>query len=971
LSISETFEIPEPPFLRRLFGARKAVFVNTPDGVLVRVGDAQEFMLDHSRIGDQRLSRGALFSSAVLVTQGKPLRLAWINKSVFTRLYSWLYACLFQHYGEIASATAQMIRKEAASRYLREVHFVALRVEARARVAEFGSAPAGLDKSTIPCLSDLIFLSRAASWSASDLAEIRRSYVERCLEQHGDFFDSVESNPLTQKQREACIVDEENNLVLAGAGTGKTSTMIGRAGFLLQSKQAKPEEILMLAFARKAAEEMQERLNQKLGEDSIEVSTFHKLGKEIIASVEGAQPSLSPLAEDDQQLAKQANTWFEGHMQRARYRKKVLAYFERYLYAKANPFEFESEGEYLDFIIENDIRTLKGELVKGVGECLIANHLFKLGVEYQYEPAYEHETRDLDFRQYQPDFYLPDNGIYIEHFGICRDGGTAPYVDKTAYHRGMEWKRELHEKQGTILVETYFYEHSEGILLEELERKLEEHEVKFEPIPPDAQLETLYEFGAVTGFADLLTQMLKSYKRGNFDSTTLDDLIQRSAEPGQMRAALDLLQPIIGEYESCLANEKQIDFDDMIGKALAYVEAGRYKPRWKFILVDEFQDISAPRARLVKALKDGAEGCSLFCVGDDWQSIYRFTGSDITFTTNFEKYFGVTQTSALDLTFRFNSSICDVAERFVLQNPAQVKKHIDNHIKVQQPAVSLLRADNRGAVGSVDSDPRLLRVLDAISSRADEPATVYVLSRYGFLLPDKRGLARLNKNFENLSIEALTIHGSKGKEADYVVLLGLETGKYGFPSQKVTHPLLDALLPRIEPFAFAEERRLFYVAITRARERAYLISDMSVASEFTVELIKERYPIELDEFETSLAQKVFEKIKCRKCVTGTLVPRNGRRGLFYGCSHYPLCDYAENGCPICNSPMERRGNFKICTSPDCNGWVPLCPKCGGQLAQRSGRYGQFLGCRNFRRGETVSCDYTVKAVEAPDAERFT
>jgi DNA helicase-4 len=250
----------------------------------------------------------------------------------------------------------------------------------------------------------------------------------------------------------------------------------------------------------------------------------------------------------------------------------------------------------------------------------------------------------------------------------------------------------------------------------------------------------------------------------------------------------------------------------------------------------------------------------------------------------------------------------------------------------------------------------------ADATQAEEGSTVYLLGRFGFSLPNAGTLRGLKRMYPKLAISALTMHGSKGKEADFVVLLGLQSGKHGFPSQKVTHPLLDALLPKLEPYDYAEERRLFYVAVTRARHRAYLISDMASASEFVVELLTDQYPVELNEFETSLAQKLFQAISCNKCETGTMVPREGKFGPFYGCSHYPLCDNAENGCRICGNPMQHLGRFKVCINPDCASWVPTCPQCGAEMAQREGRYGKFWGCSNYRGEEHVSCSHTENSI---------
>jgi len=804
------------------------------------------------------------------------------------------------------------------------------------------------------------WISEVAGWEESDRQRLRQDYVVRQLERHHDFLGSVESQPLTERQREACVVDEDNNLVLAGAGTGKTSVMVGRAGYLMHSGQTKASEILMLAFANKAAAEMQERIDKRLGKCGITASTFHKLGKDIIAKVEGRQPSLTPLAEDDRALALEVNQWFEEHLKTPSYRKMVLRYFQYHLYPAANPFDFKSEGEYFDYILANDIRTLKGELVKSLGECLVANYLFKQGIEYKYEPAYEHKTASTLYRQYQPDFYLPEHGIYIEYYGIDRQGNTAPYVDREKYHQTIAWKRQLHAEKGTSLVELYHYEMAESVLFEAIDERLAAKGVSYRPLPPEAVLATLREFGAISNFSALLADLLKRYRANCYEQGQVKSAIARAENRDQVRAALDLLHPILDDYQSLLHREGHIDFDDMIGRALEYVREGRFVSPWRYILVDEFQDISEPRARLIRYLRDAGKECSLFCVGDDWQAIYRFTGSDLSFTTDFQEKFGPTKITALDLTFRFNNGVSDVATHFVLQNPVQVKKQLNSLKTVTRPAVSLLREDNRPR--QTANDPgRLEKVLSRISDIAEPGSTVYMLGRYGFNLPDRGELRWLATRFPSLKLECHTVHASKGKEADYVIVLGLETGKHGFPSKKTTHPLLEALLPAKEDYSHAEERRLLYVALTRARHRVYLVADMAVASEFVVELLRDEYEVELNEFSISLSQQLLHMLKCMKCKTGTMVPRQSRYGRFFGCNKFPLCSHRERGCALCDSQMRRTDRFKICINPECQNWVPVCPSCGAEMVRRKGRYGEFWGCKNYRFG-SEGCLHTENEI---------
>nr|WP_081960602.1 UvrD-helicase domain-containing protein [Nitrincola sp. A-D6] len=900
-----------PHWLMRFFGAESATFQLTRDGLQVMTKNDDNYqILGDSLANEESLREGVFFTKLELQTSTGLKTFTGLRKKDAQTLFWWLRVSWLRQLAPEVVKTADDIRALLTRGYPRQTRLEMARAIAQQALSRFVRVPEPewcSDVQGVP----FKWVAVVAQWQDEDLEQLRQSYVARQLQRYTDFFDAVESKPLTERQREACVVDEDNNLVLAGAGTGKTSVMVGRAGYLIKSGQAKASEILMLAFANKAAAEMQERINHRLGKCGITASTFHKLGKEIIASVEGQQPSLTSLAEDDKALALQVNQWFEEHLQTSTYQQLAIKYFQHHLYPVVNPFDFESEGEYFDYILANDIRTLKGEVVKSLGECLLANYLFKQGIEYQYEPTYEHRTASPIYRQYKPDFYLPEHRVYIEYYGIDREGHTAPYVDRERYHETMAWKRQLHAEKGTRLIELYHYELQEGGLFDAIDTQLAALNVEYQPLPPEAVLATLREFGAISSFATLLADMLKRYRANCYEQGQVEAAIANASNPEQVAAALRLLQPILNDYQALLDREEQIDFDDMIGKAIQYVREGRFRSPWRYILVDEFQDISEARARLIRYLRDAAKECSLFCVGDDWQAVYRFTGSDLSFTTAFREKFGATKIIALDLTFRFNNGISDVATRFVLQNPVQLKKQLNTLSTVKHPTVSLLREDNR-PLRSADELSRLEKVISRIADIAEPGSSVYLLGRYGFNLPDRSELQRLAVRYPSIAMECHTVHASKGKEADYVVVLGLETGRFGFPTGKTTHPLLEALLPPLESYPHAEERRLLYVALTRARCRVYLIADMAVASGFVVELLKGEYDIDLNEFSTSLSQQLLHMLKCMKCKTGTMVPRQGQFGRFFSCNKYPLCTHKERGCELCGSQMWRAGRFKIC-----------------------------------------------------------
>ncbi|MDD5411586.1 MAG: UvrD-helicase domain-containing protein [Methylobacter sp.] len=597
-----------------------------------------------------------------------------------------------------------------------------------------------------------------------------KAYVQKQLTTFQLFFDQVESNPLTANQRKACVIDEQHNLVLAGAGTGKTSTMIGRAGYLIKAGIAPPEKILMLAFARKAAEEMDERIRTQLGINNLTAKTFHGLGKHIITRVEGVVPAINKMAEDERLRIHFVDEQIQRLLQDELYKSRLVTYFLRFSHPYKSAFKFTSLGEYNNYILENDLRTLQGELVKSYEECEIANFLFRQGIAYQYEANYQVNTSGPDYRAYRPDFYLPDYDIYIEHFAVNENNQTPPFIEQQSYLDGMAWKRALHQKHQTQLIETYSYLKQQGILTQSLEDKLLQAGVKFKPLANDQLLINLNQLGRVSEFSHLLAQMLALFKAACLNLKSLVSLAKQHEDHERMQAAAFLFEPIYEVYQQHLRDTDTIDFEDMIGRAIEYVEDGRYHSPYRHLLVDEFQDISASRARLVKALLAQNPDNSLFCVGDDWQSIYRFTGSDVTLTKEFEQYFGYTATSVLDKTFRFNNKIGAVASRFVMQNSTQIAKKIQSHTIVEHAAVSLIKTP-QDQVG-------LNAALSAINDKTDAKASVLILARFNSRKPD---LSTLSRQYPKLKLQFMSVHASKGKEADYVIVLGLEKGKQGFP----------------------------------------------------------------------------------------------------------------------------------------------------------------------------------------------
>jgi len=764
------------------------------------------------------------------------------------------------------------------------------------------------------------------------------------LEVYKEFFDNIMNEPLTENQRRAIVTDEKHNLVVAGAGAGKTFTLIGKAAYLLRKGLASPEEILLLAFARKIRRELDERV-KTIGNQASELTirTFHSLGLKIIGEVEGKIPSVSELSRDRTKLRRTIQEYIDKKQENQDFLDKLNKYFAFYKTPYKSEFDFKSKGQYIEFLRNNHVRSLNGELVKSLEECEIANFLYMNGIDYEYERDYEVDYASKIHRQYRPDFYLPKYHTYIEHFGLDRNNHTAPFIDRNEYLAEMKWKRRVHRENKTILVETYSWEKFEGILLEELERKLVAQGVKMNKIPPGQMFSKLKEMGLVSPFARLLTTFLNLFKSSRKSLPELLQLSKGFPDPKRCKVFLEIFSDIYQDYEESLGEE--IDFDDMINRAEKFVTDHSYHSNFKYILIDEFQDISYNRFKLLKSLVDQNPSSKLFCVGDDWQSIYRFNGGDVSIMTDFEHRFNPHERLILSKTFRFDRKLCDFSNIFILRNPNQIKKKLTSDRDKLGPAITLYWSD-------VYEDT-IVEILSRIKADGKRRERVFIIGRYNHQRPIN--IPQLRKLYPKLRISFTTAHSSKGKEADYVIVIGLTSQGYAFPSQIADDPVLDLVLAEKEDEPNAEERRLFYVAVTRAKKHVYLIASKEDPSLFAHEIKDGDYEVEIKGDTRESA------VSCSWCKTGTIMLRHGKLGEFYLCSNYPYCKYKPRMCPNCDEgflidypdsndePMQY-----ICSNKSCSFKSAKCPGCNdGYLIERSGRHSDFFGCSNY-----PTCRYT-------------
>ena len=458
------------------------------------------------------------------------------------------------------------------------------------------------------------------------------------------FFDTIEKSPLTDEQARAVVCFDNRVQVLAAAGSGKTSVMVARAAYAVSRGFVVPDRILLLAFNKDAATELQERVSARFaaaGIDSsgLRVSTFHSFGLDVIGRATGEKPRLAPWLDQgkDVSMVLRIVDGLRDASESFRYRWDLY----RMLFANAPTDLAENEPDgYNKATHETGYWTFAGQVVKSHSERLIANFLYLNGVNYVYERPYDVEVADATHSQYRPDFYYPDIGVWHEHWALDRDG--KPPAAFQGYADAMAWKRRVHAQHGTTLVESTWAEVMFGDGLSKLKDDLTRLGLSFD-WNPDRPLND--EWAKPMKHEDLarLVRTFMAHVKSN--SSTAEDLERRLASHlahlngYRTRLFLEVYWQIHAEWERRLAADRSADFEDMLVQAAGHLEAGNVDCPYDLIMVDEFQDASQARARLVRGLVK-TPGRFLLAVGDDWQSINRFAGADLSVMTDFEAWFG-------------------------------------------------------------------------------------------------------------------------------------------------------------------------------------------------------------------------------------------------------------------------------------------------------------------------------------------
>jgi superfamily I DNA/RNA helicase len=691
----------------------------------------------------------------------------------------------------------------------------------------------------------------------------------------------MDLSSLNEGQRAAVVSDDKRLLVLAGAGSGKTKTLLQKLIYLIEEKGVSPSNILAITFTKNSANEMIDRLivsADQSGEyekqlfdkkksfddkererfvqqkkykwiDGLTIKTFPGFCYSILRShgVNEFDNKFKIIGDekkdDEDELSKNVapETAFEvmhklviKQCESTEYLLQLKRYILDYVIDKIHlkqldPHYLPKDGKYFT--------TLTGTKVRSKSEQFIADWFYRHSIKFEYEPLLN--VKDFSFN---PDFYIPDANLYIEH------------ISDKSYP--MKDKEEQFKKGNLLLVKTYESMTKDSALFNHTLDSIVKNR-----LPADYNKTISINFkeefhGYQEDVKDFVQQIMRITDMIKVENINIDGVLEkaRKDQHERVRNFYELAIPIAKKYNHYCTDKSYLDFNDLISTSISLFKnyddiANRYKSKYQYILVDEFQDVNNLQVELIKLLL--TDSTQLFCVGDDWQSIYGFRGSNVSYIVEFESHFRNARTIKLNLNYRSTQNIVGASN--------EVIKH--NKFKVDKDVFASKKSEHKIVVYSGNSEEENLQFCFD---------TVKELLHDGLSNDDILFLYRRSKMFtpyfyrfrdKGVKVSAKTIHAAKGLEAKVVFIVGLKEGNGGFPDIWLEDRIFQVIKQANHDLLIEEERRLFYVAITRAKDNLFLITEKGNESSFLKEIpdiftVKSSIPIK------AVVNKV---ITCTKC----------------------------------------------------------------------------------------------------------
>lgn len=846
----------------------------------------------------------------------------------------------------------------------------------------------------------------------SDIQNVMDSYVdlEKRIDQHNEVFiaeamvreknylDNIlkEVDPvisLDDDQRRVVLTDEDYCLVIAGAGAGKTTTVAAKVKYLVDKQGVNSSQILVVSFTNKAVNELKEKIRGALKIDC-PIATFHSTGNAVIHVNE---PDEKQNIVDNSRLYFVIRDYFRGSvMQKESMVNKLILFFASYFDA---PYEGDDLNGFFHNIAKSNYSTLRSdledfrrevidartkksvtiqnEILRSHQEVEIANFLYLNGIDYEYEPVYPYDILYAR-KPYTPDFVIcqEEKRAYIEHFGISESGENDRYSEEelARYKKAVNDKVRLHKSHGTTLIYTFSSYNDRRPIFTHLREELEAKGFELRPRSNKEVMEMLVageENRYVRKLVNLICRFISNFKVNGYTADEFDRMYH-STQNVRSRLFLDICHDCYLEYERWLQENKAIDFEDMINESariLKEVKEMEQKLDFKYIIVDEYQDISRQRFDLTKALSEVTDA-KIIAVGDDWQSIYAFSGSDVTLFTKFAEKMGYAKMLKIVKTYRNSQEVIDIAGNFIQRNTQQISKRLISPKRIADPVlIYTYDSTYKGRNGNRRSganyalayavETALGQLLEYKKQEKKKPGPILLLGRFGFdgAQLERSGLFEyINRGskvkslkYLKLDITFMTAHSSKGLGYDDVIIINGKNETYGFPSKIKDDPVLAFVIKGDRSMDYAEERRLFYVAMTRTKNRVFFIAPEQNPSEFLLELKRDYKNVILKGGWNEKAVSNAPGKACPLCGYPMQLKYKRAYGLrLYICTNEPeICDFMTNDY--------RAGKMSI----------RKCDRCrDGYLVVKQGRdRGFFLGCTNYKSNGT-GCSRTI------DRKRF-
>lgn len=689
------------------------------------------------------------------------------------------------------------------------------------------------------------------------LSGYNAAFIDQRKREYGHLLNKAKLS-LDEEQKNAIVTDDKHNLVLAAAGSGKTEVLITRVAYLIERKPdgVRPDRILAIAFQDKAKGEIEQRLRDRYDITEVNVRTFHKLGKDIVEASRGQRFAHTSIV-DENKKNEVIREIYESKMKEEKDFYQLFLEYVRTFYGRQRELQDKEDVLKQKEIMSNvsiNNTPVQSKAEKEIMDFFLTHKLDGKRIMIEYEP---------DLAEFRPDFRLAQYDLYIEHWGINERGEVADWFDQSAeqYRQNMERKRAWFRDNGKLLVETFAYEYKESerekffeLLKERVLAKLQtrfDSKFEFTPMTYEEIVEVAWAPYKDPTPSDV-SNFVKNAKTYGLTPNRIEEKLKNGKWSPKQLAFGRLALEVYRSYEQELLKNNKIDFEDMINKAINVLlkDKSLYADYYDHILIDEYQDISAQRNKLIEVLLERNPTCRLFCVGDDWQSIMGFAGSNLNFIVNFKEYFLNPAITKISTNYRSIKTIVDAGAELIKNNGRNQIEKTTVSYRNETKLIKVLRLINTKQFENKyyeQTAEDCLNRIDGYVKKGLARNDILVLSRYRFpsvvrLLVEKakeRGiLISPDKEFSRKNqIRLMTVHKSKGLQAKVVFILDVVKDLYGFPCEIEDSSIYE---PARENYPKQdqkqEERRLFYVAMTRAMEDLVIYTWEPAESEFLEEI---------------------------------------------------------------------------------------------------------------------------------------